>query len=376
MSKIDKEGLLSFLNRAIRLSSVSYLLKKPLLLLRMAKVAFYYTVLKKNVLWKASLSPINDCNLNCQHCFAHNFKSTAQGKYNKKELSTGEIISVIKECFSLGIFNFDLQGGEVLLHPDLEKIIKATEPSRSYISIVTNGILFNEDWAVKLKRWGVDEISFSLDSYIPEEHDSLRNKPEVFSKLMKAIQIAQKYKFQIVILTTVTHNTLRSEGVRQLHDFTLKNNFIHQLLIGIPVGKWLGRTDILINVDDHRYMKILAEKTKYRIRRDMTPHFFRSGCPAVKESFYMTPYGDILPCPFIQISLGNIRDHFLKDIIERSLTIKEFRNYCPVCLIGQDESFINKYGKKLFKCDESPINGDEILDFKTYLPRRPTSLAN
>ncbi|MBN1364217.1 MAG: radical SAM protein [Syntrophaceae bacterium] len=376
MSIIDKEGLLSFLVRAFRLSSFFYFLKKPLLLLRIAKVAFYYAVLKKNILWKADLSLLGDCNLNCQHCFAHNFKTTAQKKYNKKELSTVEIISVIKECSSMGIFNFDFQGGEVLLHSDLETIIKATKPSRSYINIVTNGILFNEDWAVKLKRWGVDEISFSLDSYIPEEHDNLRNKPEVFSKLMKAIKIAQKYKFQILIFTTVTHKTLRSEGVRCLHNFTLKNNFIQQLFIGIPIGKWLGRTDILINDDDHKYMEKLAKNTKYNIRRDMTPHFFRSGCPAVKESFYMTPYGDILPCPFIHISLGNIRDHYLKDIIERALTIEEFKNYCPVCLIGEDKGFINKYGKKLFQCEESPINGDEILDFKTNLPHRLTPLVN
>jgi MoaA/NifB/PqqE/SkfB family radical SAM enzyme len=374
MSKVDKEGFYSFLKRASRLSNISYLIKKPLLLLRVARVAFYYAVLKKNVPWNANLSLTSECNLNCQHCFAHTFKVTA-GKKCKKELSADEAIGVIKESLDLGMFDFDLQGGELLLHPDLEKIIKAIEPHRSFINIVTNGTLFNEDWAIRLKGWGVDGISFSVDSYISDEHDHFRNQHGVFAKLMNAIQSAQKHKFLITIMTTVTHQTLRSEGVKQLHDFCLQNNLTNYLLIGIPVGKWLGKTDILITDDDHIYMKELTKKAKKKIHRDLSPHFFRSGCPAVKEGYYMTPYGDILPCPFIHISLGNIRDHLLKDILKRALTIKEFREYCPVCLIGQNNDFMNKYGQKLFTSTDSPTDGDEILNFKTRLPRRSTTSA-
>jgi MoaA/NifB/PqqE/SkfB family radical SAM enzyme len=137
----------------------------------------------------------------------------------------------------------------------------------------------------------------------------------------------------------------------------------------------LGKTDILINSDDHIYMEEMAKKTKNKIRRDLSPHFFRSGCPAVKESYYMTPYGDILPCPFIHISLGNIRNHFLKDILERALTFTQFSDYCPVCLIGQDNDFTNKYGQRLFTSTESPIDSDEILEFKTRLHSRSTSLT-
>ncbi len=374
MSKIDKESLYYFFNRFFSFSNISYIIKKPLLIPKVAKVVFYYAFLKKDVPWNANLALMSKCNLNCRHCFAHTFKTTAQNK-GKKELSTDEIISVIKENLKLGIFNFDLQGGEILLHPDLEKIIKAIEPHRSFINIVTNGTLFNEDWAVRLKKLGVDGISFSLDSYIPDEHDNFRNQNGVYSKLMNAIKIAKKYNFQITILTTVTHQTLKSEGVKKLHEFCVKNNMTNYLLIGIPVGRWLGQTDILINDDDHHYMARLTKTTRKKIHRDLSPHFFRSGCPAVKEGYYMTPYGDILPCPFIHISLGNIREHYLKDILERALTIKEFREYCPVCLIGQDKAFIEKYGQTSFLSDESPINGDEIFEFKIKMPLRINSLT-
>lgn len=374
MSKVNKEGFYVFLTRAIRLSNISYIIKKPLLFLRVAKVAFVYTVLRKEVPWNANLGLISTCNLNCQHCFAHTFRIKAKRRH-KSELSTAEAIGVIKESLELGIFHFDLQGGEILMHPDLGKIIEAAEPHRSFINIITNGTLLDENLAIKLQTWGVDGISFSVDSFHSNEHDDFRNKNGIFVRLMNAIKIAQKYKFKITILTTVTHQTLRSEGVRQLHDFCLKNNFIQYLMIGIPAGKWLGRTDILLDSTDHHYMANLTKKTKNNIRRDLSPRFFRSGCPAVKESFYMTPYGDILPCPFIHISLGNIREYLLKDILRRALTVKEFRDYCPVCLIGQDKTFIKKYGQQLFIAAEPPLESDEILDIKMQLPRRLTSLA-
>ncbi len=30
------------------------------------------------------------------------------------------------------------------------------------------------------------------------------------------------------------------------------------------------------------------------------------GCPAGMEKIYITPYGDVIPCPFIHIGFGNI----------------------------------------------------------------------
>ncbi len=376
MIKTEKDGGLAFLYRITHLSSFRYLVKKPLLITRFAKLAFQYAVLNKNVPWEANLSVSTDCNLDCQHCFARNFGSTAGNIPNKKPLTTPEIVAIIKENLELGIVNFQFEGGEVLLHPDLETIIKATEPHRSYVNILTNGTLFDEAWAIKLKKWGVDQVSFSIDSSIPEEHDDFRNKQGVFDKVMKATQIAKRHKFQVMVLTTVTHQTVQSEAVRKLHDYCLQNNFHNWLLIGIPAGNWLERTDILIDDDDHRYMDELAKKTKNRIRRDVSPHMFRSGCPAVKEGYYMTCFGDVLPCPFIHISLGNIKEHHLKDILDRALTIKEFREFCPVCLIGQDRDFIEKYGQRLFSSRESPIDGDDILEFEKPLPPRSTPLVS
>ena len=121
MIKTEREGFVAFINRILHPTNLRFLVKKPLLLLRVAKLAFKYAVLNKNVPWEANLSIVTSCNLNCRHCFASTFSTTATKTDCKKQLSTEEIIAVIKENLDFGIINFQFQGGEVRLTSRLGK---------------------------------------------------------------------------------------------------------------------------------------------------------------------------------------------------------------------------------------------------------------
>ena len=375
LSMSEKQaGTSAFLRRALHLINSRFLFKKPRLFLRTIRIVAIYLFTKKNVPWDANIGITCKCNLDCNHCFAKTFMKTAD-RTGKKELRTEEMVAVIKEQLELGVINFELQGGEPFLHPDLEKLIMACEPHRSYININTNGILLTDEWIEKFKKLGVDQIVVSIDSGIPKEHDLFRNREGSWEKGMAAIEKALKHGFTVTVNTTVTHESLYSEGIKKLNEFCLEKNVVNWLFIGIPIGNWSGRTDVLIDEKDHEYMAELARKTNNMIRRDLSPHLFRSGCPAVKEGVYITPYGDVLPCPFIHISLGNIREHKLKDIIDRALTIDIFREHCPVCPIGQDKEFIRKYGHKTFNAAEVPLDGEELFGFEKKLPKRTAPLG-
>ena len=67
------------------------------------------------------------------------------------------------------------------------------------------------------------------------------------------------------------------------------------------------------------------------------------GCIAVKGMVSVTQYGDVLPCPYIHTSIGNVFEEPLKDIIQRGLDIKYFGEHVDTCLIAEDRRFINKY---------------------------------
>ena len=356
-----------FFKRIFYLLNLKMIIKKPKLLLRAFKVAVIHLFTSKNMHWFSNLSVTNECNLNCQHCFAHKFSIIAE-KDGKKQLSAEEYVGVIQELLNMGVFSFEFQGGEILLYPHLEEIIKACKPEQSFISLVTNGILFNDKIAMKLRKWGVDQINISIDSGIPEEHNKLRNYEGCWEKSTAAIDVAKKYGFKVMISTTVTKKSLYSKGFQKLRTFCRERNLVNWILIGIPVGNWFGRYDILIDKNDHEYLAKCAKDTNNMIRRDLSPHLFRIGCPAVKEGVYINSYGDVLPCPFIHISLGNVNQYRLKDIVDRALTIDKFKKHNPVCLIGEDKEFIDKYGQKTFTSPYILLDGEKEFGFSS-LPR-------
>ena len=81
----------------------------------------------------------------------------------------------------------------------------------------------------------------------------------------------------------------------------------------------------------------------------------RSHCPAGSEEFYLTCYGDIIPCPLIQISFGNVRDESVSAIWGRMHDFKRFKNK-PGCLAGENRDFIDKYLLPLTNRKDLPIS--------------------
>jgi MoaA/NifB/PqqE/SkfB family radical SAM enzyme len=351
----------------------SVYLKKPRLFLRILMTTLIFLLTRRDVLWLASISITSKCNLNCKHCFSKRFLEYGL-KSGKHSLSTDEIVGVIEDLAAEGVFAFDFQGGEVFLHPDLERIIKACKPERSFIGIITNGVLFTDEAAGKLKEWGVDQIAISIDSGVREEHDAFRNQSGVWDSAFQAVEIAARNGFRVIVDTTVTHQSIYTEGFKKLNEFCVQNDLVQLVFLGIPVGNWAGRTDVLIDQADHEYLAELDRKSNGLIRRDLHPRMFRSGCPAVKESLHITDCGEVLPCPFIHISLGNLVKHTLHSIRERALTLPKFRDASNICLIGQDRDFIEKFGVATFTSEDGPLDGEKVFEFTEKLPPRETPL--
>jgi MoaA/NifB/PqqE/SkfB family radical SAM enzyme len=85
------------------------------------------------------------------------------------------------------------------------------------------------------------------------------------------------------------------------------------------------------------------------------------GCGCVHSTLHITPYGDVLPCVFIHISIGNIFDESLTHIINRGQSIKCFKRYNRFCLSGEDRWFIEKYMTKFYG-KPLPLHWREAFD--------------
>ena len=86
----------------------------------------------------------------------------------------------------------------------------------------------------------------------------------------------------------------------------------------------------------------------------------------LKKILEITKYGDVMPCVFMHISLGNVFDDKLKDIIDRGLSIKYFHDSSPVCLSGVDRNFISKYMSRFYG-KPLPVSYTEIFDDSDFI---------
>ncbi len=296
------------------------------------------------------------CNFKCEHCSIKRF----QGKSDKRCLTVDDVSNLAKQADELGLARFVITGGEPLTFNDMDDLVAAIDPKKFYINCDTNGWLLDDEKAKHLKSIGIDRIQLSIDSLDEKAHDDFRKAPGSYKRTIKALDAARNAGLAIFIQTVVTKSRLYSQ---EFIDFI---KYFNDMGIGVfvsyakPVGAWEGQFDELVTKEDFKYMESLEKK--YNVFTHLTSGYgLNLGCIAVKGMFSVTQHGDVLPCPYIHVSIGNILDEPLKDIIDRGLNIKHFGEHVDTCLIAEDREFIEKYIVKKVYDRPLPVSSEDVF---------------
>ena len=304
------------------------------------------------------------CNMVCQHCSIKRF----QGKNENRRLTPADVKRLADQADQLGLARFVITGGEPTIFPDLDEVVQAIGPDRFYINCDTNGWLL-EQKAQHLKDLGIDRIQLSIDSLNPEEHDDFRRLKGAHERALRGVEECLRIGLPIYIQTVVTKERLHSEEfIKFLEYFNAKglNVFVSYAK---PVGAWEGHFDNLIDRNDMAYMSELEKK--YMVCTHLTPGYgLDMGCIGVKGMLSVTEHGDVLPCPYIHTSIGNIFDNSLSEIIQKGLNIKHFGEHVDTCLIAEDLGFIKKYVAGRIYNKPLPVPCEEVFteEDKTAVP--------
>lgn len=354
--------MLRRINRYILNFRYAFRPKKPLLVARLTLTYLKILFLKSAPLRYVDFAIDYGCNLKCEHCFA-----TALEKKERPFINPQEFGRVAQEAMDLGAVNFSFQGGEPTMFAKLYDYIKACQPHKNLVSVTTNAVLIDEKMIHRLKKAGVDILTVSLDSGIPEEHDRFRGVVGSFDKTLNAIRLSLKMGLQVTIGATASHQNIRSEGFIRLLDLAHELGVIMFIALASPLGRWKDNQGVLLTTDDREYIDDLLKRYPL-LRTDFEANYINWGCGAVKEILYLTPYGDVLACPFLHFSLGNIRKQSLKEIRDRALKYDFFKDYYKRCLAAEDRDFILKMSENNFyNPDGSPMKIEQIFDIKKKL---------
>ena len=283
------------------------------------------------------------CNMSCSHCCNMQFAK------KDRALSLDDLADFSVQADALGLAQVNLSGGEPLVFKDLDGIVAAIDPSRFHVSISTNGLLLDEKRARHLKSIGVDKVKISVDSIDEDTYAQTRRQDGAYDKAIKALFVARDAGLQVSVQTVVSHQTARTDATERLARFCQDNGFNFDIMIAKAIGRWEGHEEVLLDPEDAAHL--LALRAKYPlVQRDVFPSYGESagGCVAVLKTLHLTKYGDVLPCGFIHISIGNIFDEPLKDIIERGFRIRHFASRHPICLSGEDRGFVSDYMSRFY----------------------------
>ena len=108
----------------------------------------------------AHIIPIRRCNLACSYC--NEFDGIS------KPVPIEMLLRRIDRLAELRTTVITISGGEPLLHPELDEIIRRIRHHGAIATLITNGYLLSPDRIQRLNRAGLDHLQISIDNVQPD----------------------------------------------------------------------------------------------------------------------------------------------------------------------------------------------------------------
>jgi MoaA/NifB/PqqE/SkfB family radical SAM enzyme len=110
--------------------------------------------------YMAHIVPMRRCNLACTYC--NEFDDVSD------PVPIDEMARRIAHLGRLGTSVITISGGEPLLHPELDDVIRSIRRTGAIAGMITNGYLLMPDRIQRLNRAGLDHMQISIDNVQPD----------------------------------------------------------------------------------------------------------------------------------------------------------------------------------------------------------------
>jgi MoaA/NifB/PqqE/SkfB family radical SAM enzyme len=180
----------------------------------------------------AHLIPIRRCNLSCAYCNEYDDRSAP--------IPTVDVLRRIDRLVDLGTGVVTLSGGEPLLHPDLDEIVRHIRRRGAIATLITNGYLLTRDRIERLNQAGLDHLQISIDNVMPDEV----SKKSLKVLDQKLVSLADTAAFDVTV------NSVVGGGIRNPDDALTIAQRARELGFSTTVGIIHDGTGRLRKLDD------------------------------------------------------------------------------------------------------------------------------
>ena len=299
------------------------------------------------------------CNFQCTHCSAEYYmdrhlEKVLNTKEHRRQMTMDEIRYLSNEADELGLARFVITGGEPLVMRDFEEVVQAIDPDKHYVITDTNGWFLDDKKARWLKEIGVEKVQLSLDSMIEQEHDDFRNKKGAYKRVMRAVDASLDAGLNLLLSTVLVRGRTATKEFEDMCRFCTDRGVGLYVSYAKPTGSCTEHPEFVITKEDADLLRELEKK--YNVFTHMTPSYgSNKGCITVKGIITVTSTMEITPCPYIDFSLGNLRETSLKEILDRGMRNPWLGPHRPDCLIGEDPQFIDLHTRVTAQYSHLPV---------------------
>ncbi|MGE5544715.1 MAG: putative heme d1 biosynthesis radical SAM protein NirJ2 [Bacillota bacterium] len=289
-----------------------------------------------------SWNTTNQCNMFCDHCYRD------AGVKLEDELTTAQGKTLIDQIKEAGFHLMIMSGGEPLMRPDIFELC-AYAVSRGLRTVMgTNGTLITRQVAGELRNIGIAACAVSLDSIVASENDAFRKLEGAYDLALQGMANLKSAGVPFQINTTVMDWNVKY--LERMTDMAIELGArAHHIFFLVPTGRAASIEQEALRVKEYeKTLHRIMEKQKnvtIEIKPTCAPQFIRvadakgipirfsRGCLAGISYCIVSPTGDVQPCAYLDIRLGNIKRESFTDIWRRSPVFKELRsqNYSGKC---------------------------------------------
>ena len=263
------------------------------------------------------------CNLSCRHCRG----------FPEGELSTGRARRLVAEIAELEPGWVIVEGGEPLLRDDLFELLGLMRQRRLEVHLISNGMLLNPQIITALKQLGV-RVMISIDGATQTTYEAIRNGASFERVVQAARQCVEEGLLEAINFTILKANYTEipgifelaaSVGVRRITFIGLKpcQDYTKELLTPQEYGEAIRlacqaaqKTGVEFFFDEPFFWATVKELgLPARMPAVSTGILAPSTSACIfGEYLFIETNGDVKPCSFAPMTLGNVNEETLGEI--------------------------------------------------------------
>jgi MoaA/NifB/PqqE/SkfB family radical SAM enzyme len=144
--------------------------------------------------------PMRRCNLDCGYCNEYDNVS--------KPVPLEEMKKRLDILADMGTSIITISGGEPLMHPELEGVIRHIRKRGMIAGMITNGFLLSKERIGTLNEAGLEHLQISIDNLVPDE---------VSKKSLKTLDVRLEWLAEYSVFQ-VNINSVLGSGVKDPED--------------------------------------------------------------------------------------------------------------------------------------------------------------